>query len=249
MFLLTAAALAAEPPLVTATLVADVDAIAAGQSLHLGVRYDIAPGWHIYWLNPGESGMETWVDPKLPDGWTAQAVQYPGPSRFTDAGGLVNYGYADSATLIVPVSAPETMSGESAQLTVETGWLVCREKCVQGSDVLSLTVPLAETAEPTEALDAARSAVPRPSPPALQAAWQDGVLRIRMPGSSGLTLFPALPLEAALDRSSVLDHPDALTLVPGTGPWRAGLAAVLHVAHGPSAGHYQLTLSPPPGAP
>ena len=58
-------AAAAAPPgkgLVTATLLADVDSVKAGKTFNLGVLLKIKPGWHVYWKNPGDSGMATKVN-------------------------------------------------------------------------------------------------------------------------------------------------------------------------------------------
>ena len=33
----------------TATLVSDTDAVAAGVPMRLGLRLEMAPGWHTYW--------------------------------------------------------------------------------------------------------------------------------------------------------------------------------------------------------
>ena len=41
---------------VTATLVSDTDAVAPGRPYHVGLRLRLAPGWHTYWINPGEAG-------------------------------------------------------------------------------------------------------------------------------------------------------------------------------------------------
>jgi hypothetical protein len=37
-------------------LIAENDFIEAGQSLWLGLQFQLESGWHIYWINPGDSG-------------------------------------------------------------------------------------------------------------------------------------------------------------------------------------------------
>jgi thiol:disulfide interchange protein DsbD len=44
---------------VQAQLVADHTAIAPGGTIHLALVQTIAPGWHTYWRNPGDSGEAT----------------------------------------------------------------------------------------------------------------------------------------------------------------------------------------------
>ena len=52
--------------LVTADLVAESASIAPGTTLWLDVRLAVKPGWHVYWQNPGDSGLPTAIDWKLP---------------------------------------------------------------------------------------------------------------------------------------------------------------------------------------
>ncbi|HUZ05694.1 MAG TPA: hypothetical protein VMU62_10075, partial [Acidobacteriaceae bacterium] len=37
-----------------------------GQTFHLGLHFQLDPGWHIYWVNAGDSGLPTTVQWKLP---------------------------------------------------------------------------------------------------------------------------------------------------------------------------------------
>ena len=66
MMVLLAAGLGAAPggagaastgsPRVTVELVSERDAVAPGKTFWIGLRQTIAPGWHTYWINPGDSG-------------------------------------------------------------------------------------------------------------------------------------------------------------------------------------------------
>ena len=42
--------------------------VQAGQSLMLGLLLKHQPGWHTYWLNPGDSGLATQLNWTLPPG-------------------------------------------------------------------------------------------------------------------------------------------------------------------------------------
>ena len=56
------------------------------------------PDWHVYWKNPGDSGLPTTVDWDLPPGFTAGPLQWPVPERF-ESDGLVTYGYSGKVLL------------------------------------------------------------------------------------------------------------------------------------------------------
>jgi thiol:disulfide interchange protein DsbD len=122
---------------VTAQLVVEVTAVAPGQAFRAGVLFRIAKGWHLYWLNPGESGLPPQLLWQLPPGWTLQELPWPAPRRFADAD-LVSYGHADELLLSVRLIAPRVPAGaESAELRAEVSWLACERVCVPGRATLS----------------------------------------------------------------------------------------------------------------
>ena len=43
----------------------------------VGVLLEVEPGWHVYWMNPGDSGAPTTVSLTLPPGFTAGPVRFP----------------------------------------------------------------------------------------------------------------------------------------------------------------------------
>ncbi|MFO0987560.1 MAG: protein-disulfide reductase DsbD family protein [Alphaproteobacteria bacterium] len=80
-------------------------------ALHLAIR----PGWHTYWLNPGDAGEPTEIAWTLPPGYSAGAIQWPAPERLVEPGDIAVYGYTGSATHLVPIgSARRTRSPASA---------------------------------------------------------------------------------------------------------------------------------------
>ena len=56
---------------VKARLVAESGAIVPGKTLWVALRLEIAPGWHAYWRNPGDSGLPPEISWKLPPGFSA----------------------------------------------------------------------------------------------------------------------------------------------------------------------------------
>ena len=63
---------ASEPPSprVRIELVSEVQSIAPGETFWVGLRQRIAPGWHTYWMNPGDSGEPPRIEWTLPAGFT-----------------------------------------------------------------------------------------------------------------------------------------------------------------------------------
>ena len=50
-------------------------------SLHAGVLFDLAPGWHLYWKNPGDTGIAPRLDLRA-DGYAPGELVWPAPTMF-----------------------------------------------------------------------------------------------------------------------------------------------------------------------
>ena len=166
----TAPAAADGPPderKVRADLVSEVRAVAPGSTFWVGLRQRIAPGWHTYWVNPGDSGEPATVDWTLPAGFQAGPVAWPYPQRIP-VGHLMSYGYTDEVVLPIPITAPaELPPGARVTLEGRARWLVCEKICIPEEAPVALTLRVgAAGPDPAGAavLARARRAVPFPSP-------------------------------------------------------------------------------------
>lgn len=154
--------------IVTAKLVANTAAVENGKTFMLGVQFAIAPGWHIYWANPGESGLDTKVE--LVDFAQGQVgrVLYPAPVRFESPGPLVSYGYSDEVMLMIPVT-PAFTGTEPAELAlkVKARWLMCSDRCIPGKTELDIRLPVgAMKPANTELFERFETLVPKAAAPA-----------------------------------------------------------------------------------
>src|SRR5712692_5660334 len=111
----------------TLELIAESQWIAPGHPFYLGLHFQLEKGWHIYWINPGDSGEPPRVTWQLPTGLTAEAMAWPAPRRLGTAS-IVDFGYEDSVMLIAPMHAAVNLPARgSAQVGAEVRLLVCRE--------------------------------------------------------------------------------------------------------------------------
>ena len=124
---------------VEARLVASTARVEGGKPLALGVLFRIRRGWHVYWINPGDSGLATSVRWTLPEGFTAGPLRWPLPERFTQQGGAVGYGYADELLLSALVTPPRGAQG-AVPIRARVGWLACEAYCLRGTKTLDLTL-------------------------------------------------------------------------------------------------------------
>jgi len=130
----------------------------SGSTVWVAIQQMIAPGWHTYWRNPGDSGLATSISWLLPQGVTAGTPQWPTPRQFT-TGSIINYGYANEATLLVPLTVARnvTVSATSAQARVFL--LECAQMCIPEQATLDLDLSKASGSPVIFAK--ARAALPR----------------------------------------------------------------------------------------
>ena len=128
----------------------------------VGVLFDLAPGWHLYWRNPGETG----IAPDLGlggEGLRFSDVEWPVPTVFEEADGLfTTFGYAGSVLLTAGVTetAPRGEGAAPSYLRADVTALVCRTECVPAR--FALEAPLEAAASVADrASIAARFAVSR----------------------------------------------------------------------------------------
>jgi len=118
-------------PRVEAELLVDAAELRAGSVVRLGVLFDLDPGWHIYWRNPGESGLPT----ELAYESTAVRVgpvRWPVPEVFQESDGLLTtYGYADRV-LLASEAVVQPMWVGAARISVVADFVACEIGCIPG---------------------------------------------------------------------------------------------------------------------
>ncbi len=138
-----------KPQPVKAELLADVTAVQPGETFNVGVRLTMEEGWHVYWLNPGDSGLPTKVEWKVPAGFKVNALDYPAPVRFDQPGNVVGYGYHHSLMLVAKVTAPKDLQpGANIEIAASANWLVCKDICLPGKAAVSLVLTAGGTSSP-----------------------------------------------------------------------------------------------------
>jgi len=154
---------------VSISLLSEFSAIRPGQPFWVALRQQIAPGWHTYWENPGDSGEPTRINWDLPAGFEASDIKWPAPEAIP-VSSLMNYGYAEEALLLVRITPPRQIEAEQVTLRAESNWLVCEEICIPENGEASLSLDVVASGKPPEAGDGARQiaaavrALPKPAP-------------------------------------------------------------------------------------
>jgi thiol:disulfide interchange protein DsbD len=182
-------------------LISEVDHAQPGADFTVGLHFKLEPGWHIYWKNPGDSGLPPHVQWTLPQSWSAGEIEWPAPKRLP-VGPLLDYGYENDVLLPVTIHpGKETPASAPAVLKANLRVLVCRETCIPGRASLALTLPVRN--QPTKKIAAneplfarARASQPLATPPEWQAsaAISGSSLTLKVQGlkqSKGVFFFPA----------------------------------------------------------
>src|ERR1043165_8740301 len=128
--------------LVKAQLVADTNAVVPGKPFTAGLLLHMVPNWHTYWKFPGDAGIPTEINWKLPDGWKVGEIQWPIPLKLSEPGDIQIYGYHDDVLLLQEITPPASLKNSNVQLTAETSWLVCEKICIPGNANLKLDLPV-----------------------------------------------------------------------------------------------------------
>jgi thiol:disulfide interchange protein len=177
VFLLLTSPLWAAPtataPHLTVQLVVPPAQIYPGQTFTAGLYFKLDPGWHVYWINAGDSGEPPSVKWTLPPGITADALQFPAPKRLP-LGPLMDFGYENEVLfpILVHVAPGFKPAGPNATLAGKVSWLVCREVCIPGKAQLSVDRPAVaqapavdnQNAADAQLLERFKNTLPQPLP-------------------------------------------------------------------------------------
>lgn len=116
-----------------------------GEELALGLEFELAAGWHVYWENSGDAGYPPKLDWSATPQLAAGSLRFPAPHRFVLPGGLMSFGYADA--VIYPLRV-RPLDAALARLDLEArlDYLVCATECIPYTADLAIAQPFGEPA-------------------------------------------------------------------------------------------------------
>jgi DsbC/DsbD-like thiol-disulfide interchange protein len=132
----------------------------SGAVLLGGIAFQIQPGWHTYWRNPGDSGVPPRIDFTKSDNIEAVTILWPAPIKFADGSGGFSLGYQKQ--VVLPLRIVAKTADRPVTLRAEINYAVCEKLCipVEASAELAFT-SVASTQD--GALSAALDSVPKPA--------------------------------------------------------------------------------------
>ena len=192
-------------------LVSDIASVQPGQTVTVALRLTLDPGWHTYWINPGDAGLPLVAKWSLPTGVSAGALQFPTP-HLTPQPPLMSYGYENEVLMLSTLQVPSTATvGSTLHIAGTADWLACADVCLPATGPLSLDLPVVATrsAAPTKYADAISAT--RAQLPVAATGWQlrgwttsDGYTLTAVPPSGSTASLP-MPY-FFIDTANVLEH-------------------------------------------
>ncbi len=123
---------------VTAQIEAETTTPAPGDTVTIAIVMDPKPGWHDYWLNPGDAGTPLELEWKLPPGVTAGPIRAPVPETLIVSGFMNHIYKAKHAFLVDLKIASNVRPSQALDIKVDARWSACSDTvCVPEGGVLS----------------------------------------------------------------------------------------------------------------
>ena len=183
-----------------ATLAAEKSEAEPGSTVWIALKHEPKEGWHTYWKNPGDSGIQTIINWSLSDGSTIGETLYPVPHPLP-FGPLTNYGYDAPSILLTPITIPSEYQAPTYPVKASIEWLICEVECIPQFGEFSFDIQIGEntiSAENRSIFTEARTKMPEP-------AFWDASLSIA-PEAAELVVY--MDAEETSDLSDAYFFPD-----------------------------------------
>ena len=124
----------------TIELLTESNSIEPGDEFLVGFKFSLSPGWHTYWVNPGDAGEGASIKWNLPRDVKASKILWPGPERIP-VEPLMTFGYEDEVVLLTKIY---TSKNTDIPLTLNAlvSWYTCKEICIPQEAEVSIPIKL-----------------------------------------------------------------------------------------------------------
>ncbi len=124
-------------PVIETRLISNFSTTNGQQPITLAWKFKLQPHWHIYWKNPGDSGLPPELKPIINSKSTSPLpMVFPVP-KVISIPPITNYGYEDAVTFTTNYSLSSNAQGPQT-LAFKAEFLYCKDICLPGSATLEL---------------------------------------------------------------------------------------------------------------
>lgn len=210
--------------LVRASVFAEHPGVAPGETVWVGVHFEVAEGWHIYWPGQNDTGMVTTITPSGPEWVSFGSPVWPAPTRYYPPGGTsLDHVLKGGVTVMVPVSvSTDAEVGRDLTLRFALEWLACEEVCIPGDATVELTLPVTgemPAADPAAVrrIERVRGRQPAQVPEdqrVVVVEWNGWVATVRARGAYSVAFYPDERSTPVVDllKSGLVTESDVLRL-------------------------------------
>ena len=92
-----------------ARLILETNAVAPGHKSQMGLLIDVAPGWHLYWANPGDTGEPIKIKVSSQPILDFGNGDLPYPTRL-EVAGITSFVHKDQLLIPIQVKVPATLA-------------------------------------------------------------------------------------------------------------------------------------------
>ncbi len=117
------------------SLLQEKEGVRPGGEVELAIVFKLAKNWHIYWKNPGDSGLPPEFKWKTPSLVSLSQIKWPPPERIKYKF-LVNYGYNEEVIFLTKLKVDDNFKSTIIPLELGLEWLACEEICIPQSATL-----------------------------------------------------------------------------------------------------------------
>jgi len=133
-----------------AELISERVSAAPGETIFIALKMTMDPGWHVYWRNAGDAGLPPQLilneGTNLPEGAIGE-MMWPLPKLLPVVEGeIMDYGYDDEAVFAMPLTVPDTATGE-VRIDAVADYLICESVCIPETADVSLVLPVGAPVE------------------------------------------------------------------------------------------------------
>ena len=158
------------------SIIGKTNILSESGTIHLGYKFVFTPGWHTYWINPGDSGGPPVFQSSQVKGWKINQNLWPGPQTI-EYPPLMTYGYENEVVFPFNLEITDLKDNET---DINIKFLVCDDICVPEEANLKLILKnkILNIEERPNELEKWRKLVPVRGPPDLNASIKNNQIKI-----------------------------------------------------------------------